>query len=33
MAAKDAQRILDHTRSTMRFLDKLREATSKKEAF
>lgn len=33
VAVKDAQRILDHTRSTMRFLDKLREATFKKEAF
>lgn len=33
VAVKDVQRILDHTHSTMRFLDKLREATSKKEAF
>jgi len=29
----DAKKILEHTRSTMRFLDRLREATSKKEAF
>jgi hypothetical protein len=29
----DAKKILEHTRSTMRFLDRLRQATSKKEAF
>lgn len=30
---EDAKKILDHTRSTMRFLDRLREATSKPEVF
>jgi len=33
VSVSDAKRILEHTRSTMRFLDRLREATSKKEAF
>lgn len=30
---EDAKKILDHARSTVRFLDRLREATSKKEVF
>ncbi|MEI8176635.1 MAG: hypothetical protein WCG78_07205 [Candidatus Omnitrophota bacterium] len=33
MTIADARKILDHTRSTMRFLDRLREATSKSETF
>lgn len=33
VSIEHGQKILEHTRSTMRFLDRLREATSKKEAF
>jgi hypothetical protein len=33
VSVPDAQKILDHTRSTVRFLDRLREATSKREVF
>lgn len=33
VSTEHAKKILEHTRSTMRFLDRLREATSKKEAF
>ena len=33
VSIKDAQRILEHTRSTMRFLDRLRIATARKEAY
>jgi hypothetical protein len=33
ISVEDGRRILEHTRSTMRFMDKLRIATSKKEAY
>lgn len=33
VSLEDGKKILEHTRSTMRFLDRLREATSRKEAF
>jgi len=33
ISVEDGKRILEHTRSTMRFLDRLRQATSQKAAF
>lgn len=33
VSLEDARKILEHTRSTMKFLDRLREATSKKKQF
>ena len=33
VSISDAKKILDHTRTTMRFLDRLREATTKLEVF